>query len=78
MSSMSSAILVIFWALTLISSMAWERSSMRMFASRMHWEISSVFTLVWLLLFVTLARLSFTWDTSSTSSSVDRVCSMEA
>ena len=70
-SSMALAILVISWALALMSSMAPEREDMRVLASRTRWAISSVLSLVWPLLSVTLDSRSFTWDTSSTSSAVD-------
>ena len=77
-SSMALAIWVIRWALSLMPSMARERASIRVLASWMHWAISAVFVRVWPLLSLTLDRRSFTRDTSSTSSSVDWVCSREA
>ena len=75
---MDLAICVIFCALALMSSMAPESDSIRVPASRIHPEISFVFSLVWVLLSVRLTSCSFTWETSPTSSDVDFVCSMEA
>ena len=78
MSPISLAILVICWALPLMSSMAEDRADICSLALWMRRAISSVWERVWPLLSVTSARRSFTWVTSWTKSSVDWFWSIEA